>query len=300
MRALGAFWFACLMASEVVVVASPSSRDIATFLELLVDARTVVDTSTRGPSVETARRRTDLHGDLVLVIDERAGAMAVIRSDGTTVTRSMEGSAITRSPYALAVSARELVELVRSRPEQRVAPLASFAAHAGVATTFDPGNGPNPLQLDFGLALVTRPAEGWFLKLGPVGRVPFELSRRVVFEGDGIDVAYRRYDALLEVSVGLERGRARGSLGALVGTGFSDATALKPNGSEVHESRVSPELEARAEVGFAPFRGVRCLGSFGAAFVSRPVRFLVGQRVVFEEDVARLSATLGLELEVPN
>ncbi|MBI4820021.1 MAG: hypothetical protein HY791_27345 [Deltaproteobacteria bacterium] len=293
-------WLAILLASDVAVWASPNAREVTEFLELFVDARSVVDTSTRGPSLEGARRRSDLDEPLVVIIDEQKASLSVLRSDGTTVTRSLGADAIVRSPYTVAVSARELIELVQARPERKGDRGTTFGIGAAYASSFDPGGGPNTSQVELAVSILVRPVSKVFVRVGPSFRLPFAVTRSVVFEGKGVDVSYRRFDGAFSLAAGLESDAARGALSLGVGGSFSEANATVSGESDVSDARISPALTFEAELSVAVWGRLQLTAGFGATFVTRPARFIVGERAVFEEDPARLTARVGLDFEVPD
>jgi hypothetical protein len=101
-----------------IVTASPASNAAARYLA------TQIDLPTDRRESKNARRldkllpeaRASWPEDLVVVVDAEQATVSVLRpSDGTISSRALDESA-TRAPYALALAAVELLEIVRNAP----------------------------------------------------------------------------------------------------------------------------------------------------------------------------------------
>jgi hypothetical protein len=110
--------FGAAARAVAIVTASPASEAAARYLSTQIDLPTVRRDS------ENARRldllmteaRNRFPEDLVVVVDAERASVSVLRpSDGTSGSRAL-GEQAARAPYAVALAAVELLEIVRNAP----------------------------------------------------------------------------------------------------------------------------------------------------------------------------------------
>jgi hypothetical protein len=121
-----------LIVSEVVAVetvaivtASPASNDAAEHLRTQIDHPVVRRASVNARHLDAlvVEARAGWREDFVVVIDTERAVVSVIRpSDGTIGSRALAPTAA-NAPYAVALAAIELLEIVESAPEARSAAL---------------------------------------------------------------------------------------------------------------------------------------------------------------------------------
>jgi hypothetical protein len=101
-----------------IVTATPASDAAAQYLATQIDLPTVRRNTENARHLErlVVEARTKWPEDLVVVVDADGATVSVLRpSDGTIGSRALAESA-TRAPYAVALAAVELLEIVRNAP----------------------------------------------------------------------------------------------------------------------------------------------------------------------------------------
>jgi hypothetical protein len=101
-----------------IVTASPASEAAARYLSTQIDLPTVRRNSENARRLDllTAEARAHFPEDLVVVLDAERASVSVLRpSDGTIGSRAL-GDQAARAPYAVALAAVELLEIVRNAP----------------------------------------------------------------------------------------------------------------------------------------------------------------------------------------
>jgi hypothetical protein len=125
-----------------LVTASAGSEEAGRYLSNQLDVPVVKRPSSHARDLDAlvAEARAGWHEDFVVVLDADRAAVSVLRpSDGTMSSRALAPSAA-RAPYAVALAAVELLEIVRSAPPARSAALPSPAPHrAPVIAVLDAG-----------------------------------------------------------------------------------------------------------------------------------------------------------------
>jgi hypothetical protein len=157
-------------AAETValVVASPESDEAARYLSTLLDLPVVRRTSRNARHLDAlvVEARANFRDDLVVVVDTAHAVVSVVRPwDGTVGSRALAPSAAS-APYAVALAAVELIEIVRNAPPARSAALP------------EPRPRSRLVALAFDLGLVqSLSTNGYLGLLQPTIGVDMELSR---------------------------------------------------------------------------------------------------------------------------
>ncbi|HEX4338983.1 MAG TPA: hypothetical protein VH062_23915 [Polyangiaceae bacterium] len=201
-----------------IVTASPASDAAARYLATQIDMPTVRrDTrNARRLGPLTAEARANWSEDLVVVVDAELATVSVLRpSDGTIGSRTL-GESATRAPYAVALAAVELLEIVRNAPP----------AHGATSPPAPPSSLVLRLSTDFGLVQSVG-TSGNLSLLEPTLGVDVQFARRgspvVVLGGiHATGLLRTQHDLTLILPAGDRRGRVdyvRDELSARFGIG---------------------------------------------------------------------------------
>jgi hypothetical protein len=186
LAAVGASAFALLMATKAIamqtvaiVTASPASNEAAAHLRTQIDHPVVFRATPNARFLDAlmAEARDSWPEELVVVVDTERAVVSVVRpSDGTIGSRTLAPSAA-RAPYAVALAAVELLEIVERAPEARSAALPERQPR-GLRTR---------LALDFGLlqSVSTNGEVGLFRPTAGVD-LEFSQERNPVWVGVGV------------------------------------------------------------------------------------------------------------------
>jgi hypothetical protein len=114
----GSTAFGAAASAVAIITASPASEAAARYLSTQIDLPTARRYSENARRLDQlmAEARTRFSEDLVVVVDAERASVSVLRpSDGTIGSRAL-GDEAARAPYAVALAAVELLEIVRNAP----------------------------------------------------------------------------------------------------------------------------------------------------------------------------------------
>jgi hypothetical protein len=267
---LAALWSRAAVAETVALVTASSSSDeaaryLATQIDLPVVPRETVNA--RRLDALVAEARASWHEDLVVVIDTDNAVVSVVRpADGTIGSRALSPTAVS-APYAVALAAVELLEIVRSAPPARSAALpAPETAAIGTRWSFDAGvvqsvttsGNIGLLQPSIGADLeLGRPRRSvWFsVGLHATGLAPIR-RQQVLLLADGPDdrgiIQYGKNELGLRLGAGHRQGAA-GAVGWIdTGLAFIDTQAIDRAGTTIaSDQRTAFWLGAGGELRYA-------------------------------------------------
>src|SRR5260221_2500978 len=210
-------------ATVALVIASPSSDAAARYLSTQIDLPVIRRASPNARRLDRllAEARAGWHEDLVVIVDSDRATVSVVRpADGTIGSRTLSGSAA-GAPYAVALAAVELLEIVRGAPPAHAAALPEarppsvhprFGLEAGVVQSVATSGNMALLEptagIDLELFRETSPA--WIaLGVHASGLSPSRRDVTLLFP-QGIDgrgsVEYRRDELSLRLGVGHRQG----------------------------------------------------------------------------------------------
>jgi len=274
-----------------IVTASKDSELAARSLSTQLDLPTV-----RRPT-ENARHldrlvveaRTKWHEDLVVVVDAEQATVSVLRpSDGTIGSRTL-GESASRAPYAVALAAVELLEIVRNAPPAHSPPSESAPPRRSLVLR---------MSFDFGLVqsvgtsgnlglleptagadlMLARPASPGFLLAGvhATGLVPTQRDLTLVLpSGDSRGrVDYLRDELSARFGIGHRQGPSAVFGWGDVGVAFIHIRARDLDGSFSSEDRrAAIWLGVGAELRYTVIAGLALGIGAGVAFLPVPSRF---------------------------
>lgn len=279
-----------------VLTASPESEPAAAYFTQQISVKVVRRESVHARSTEALinEARARWRDDFVVVVDAERAVVTVLRPrDGTVGARTLAPSAA-RAPYAVALAAVELLDIVRSAPRARAAAL--------------PAQGPESLEsrlsLDLGLVQsvsetgdvgMLQPTAGadlelqgndspyWFaIGAHATGLLPMRREQLLVLpEGpdDRGSFEYARNELSARTSVGHRGADGTVSLGLDLGVAFIDATAEDGEGRTiVSDSREAFWLGLTGDLRYALSRGFSLGAGVGAAWSPVATRFLASPR----------------------
>jgi hypothetical protein len=162
-----------------IVTASPASKEAALHLETQIDHPVVLRTTPNARFLDAlmAEARESWPEELVVVVDTERAIVSVVRpSDGTIGSRTLAPTAA-NAPYAVALAAVELLEIVEAAPEARSAALPER----------QPRSLGTRVALDVGLLQSVSTSGGISLFRPTAGvDVEFSLARSPVWVGVGV------------------------------------------------------------------------------------------------------------------
>ena len=274
-----------------IVTASSASDDAARYLSTQIDLPTVRRHS------ENARRldrlmveaRAHFPEDLVVVVDAEHGSVSVLRpSDGTIGSRAL-GERAARAPYAMALAAVELLEIVRNAPPALSPPTRAKPARSvdvrvsadvgivqSVGTT---GSGVGLLEPAAGVDVgLSRPGSHvWLLGgLRAAGLVPMKRDLTLVLPvGDSRGrLEYRRDEVSLRFGVGHRQGPSAVFGWADLGLAFVHVQSQDSSGSyTADDRRTAVWLGLGAELRYTVIGGLALGIGAGVALLPVASRF---------------------------
>jgi hypothetical protein len=179
-----------------VVTASPESDPAARYLATQLDLPTLRRTSSNARRLEQLllEARGHWREDLIVVVDAERAKVSVIRpSDGTISSRTLNEKAAS-APYAVALAAVELLELVRNAPPAQTSPMPREPPALRLNLAFDFG-----FMLSGGTTggiILVEPTLGGDLELSPAGSPIWWVAG---IHGSGLIPATRDFTLLLPV-----------------------------------------------------------------------------------------------------
>jgi len=279
-----------------VLAASPESRAAAERLAAQIDLPTIPRESPRARDLRALVReaRDGYPETLVVVLDaERATVSALRPRDGTIGSRALSPAAA-REPYALALAAAELLELVRAAPLAEAAslppptprsPTSSVSVTLGVQQSTGSSGPLAQLAPSVGLGIIgpAAPGAAFFgvglvaTGLGPERRQPLALS----LPGGEVEgeLAYTREELSLRPRVGLRDGPVALSAFFDLGGLRATARAREAGGREVLEDRrITAWVGAGGELGYSLGAGFSLDLAAGLAIFPSISRYFPGPR----------------------
>ncbi|HVU02190.1 MAG TPA: hypothetical protein VHE30_10570 [Polyangiaceae bacterium] len=313
-----------LAASSVaVVVTGPGAEQAARYLETQIDHPVVRRESVNSRHLDAlvAEARAGWHEELVVVVDTERAVVSVLRpGDGTIGSRRLDESAAT-APYAVALAAVELLEIVESAPPARAAALKETRATTlDSRVTLDVGlvqsvslNGEVGLfQPTAGIDWVgSDPKSSGFYGVGLHGTGILAMNRDQAFSRPpGVDprgnIRYLRNELSLRPIIGHRHGPAS-ALGWMdVGLAVIDVTARSVSGEVLaQDSRVAFWLGLSGELRYTIGAGWALGLGAGAAWFPVTSRFYPTPRSAeasvpaFVESPLELRARATVVWEIP-
>ena len=212
--------FAAAPQAVAIVTVSPASDAAAQYLATQIDLPTVRRHSENARHLDKLiiEARRLFPEDLVVVIDSEQASVSVVRpSDGTIGSRTLAESA-GRAPYAVALAAVELLEIVRNAPIAHAPVVAApppfvlrLSADAGLVQSVGTTGNVGLLEPTLGMDVaVARPSSSvwWLGGLRATGLVPMTRDSTLVLPtGDSRGrVEYRRDELSVRAGVGHRQG----------------------------------------------------------------------------------------------
>lgn len=249
--AMGAALAVCVLASAsravaetiAIVTASPASDEAARYFRTQVDQPAALVETTNARDLEALVReaRRKWHKDLVVVLDAERATVSVVRpSDGTISSRALDEKA-SSAPYAVALAAVELLEIVRTAPPARSAalprpaprPLVPRAAvDIGLVESVSKNGEIGLLQPTTGIDIeLSRDPNSFWVGFGvhATGLSPMRRAQILVLP-DGPDengtIEYARTEVSLRLSIGDRQGASAAVGWADVGAAVARTTAF--------------------------------------------------------------------------
>jgi hypothetical protein len=263
--ATGVTLVVCVLASAgraaaetiAIVTASPYSDEAARYFRTQVDQPAALIETRNARDLEAfvreARRRW--HKDLIVVLDAERATVSVVRpSDGTISSRALDLKA-TSAPYAVALAAVELLEIVRAAPRAHAAalprpassrPMVPRAAVAiGLVESVSKNGQIGLLQPTTGIDIeLSRDPNSFWVAFGvhATGLSPMRRSQ-ILLLPDGPDENGTIEYARTEVSLRLSMGDRQGA-GAAVGYADFGAAAARTTAYDRTVTAVSSDERA--------------------------------------------------------
>ncbi len=274
-----------------LVTASPSSEAAARYFSTQTELPVVRRQSHNSRDLDAlvGEARTSWPEALVVVLDADRAVVSVLRpGDGTVGSRRLDAPAAA-APYAVALAAAELLEIVRDAPSARAAALVPTV--------------PPPLTTRWVIGLevletvsingdvgLVRPAAGVDLDVSPrasslwlgiglhvSGLVPLQRDQVLVLPNGPDDhgrLEYERNELSLRVALGQRYGRAEALGYAEGGVAFIDVKAIDHRADLVAEdNRATPWFGFGAELRYRLWAGVSLGVGAGLAWLPSPSSF---------------------------
>lgn len=311
------------LAQQVLVVADTDDAAAAERLVASLEEPAARAVASPRPA-DTLRARACREHDVayVIALDGRGGVVHVVRcADATLVSRGLEPGLARQAPYAMAVVAEELLELIRT------APLATAPAALAAARVAAPGTiavrvraGPSPVTGALGLGvLVAAGLDGTAAWAAPrlgadvvLGRsrwpmwlaiglrfAPLGMRTYAVEDAAGTEIAFWRHEGALRLALGRDSGGSALVAWAEAGVALVLASAATRDGAELgHDRRLRALLAAGAELRYT-LTGRLTIGlELGVGWSPKAVRYHVGGPPILEDGslTARAALSLGTEL----
>lgn len=290
--------------AEVVVLVEEGSGPAG-----VIAARHLSEELSPAPAVETASRATDLPATLekarsewgskyVIVLAPERGQISVIECEGgTALTRLIDAKVVRQSPYTLAVSAAELLELARRpRSDPNAPPMEpvvgselSWSIGAGASVESSPGDAVLMLLPSIEAALIYRAtAGGWWIAPEIKGRFFGSAVKNRSIGGETLRFEYTRDEVQLSLGAGLSRRSLDVGLAAGGGVSRTGVSA-----GEIVDRRFVPWLSLGGRLR-------QRFGAWGVALSAdlvlspQPVRYFARDQLALEEPAVRAQATLSV------
>jgi hypothetical protein len=286
----GAAWAAS--ANKVAIVtASPRSDSAARYLATQIDLPTVrrASDNARQPDLLVKEARAKWQEDLVVVVDSERATVSVVRpSDGTISSRTLSAEAAA-APYAMALAAVELLEIVRNAPPAHTAPerarpprgvIVHLAIDAGIIQSVGISGNLGLLEptigVDVGFSRDKSPV--WLLVgLHASGLVPLERDLTLIVPMIGPtrgSIEYRRDEVSVRFGIGHRQGPSAVFGWADLGLAFIRLDAWDSQGiSTATDERTAIWLGLGAELRYTVVGGFALGIGAGVAFLPVPSRF---------------------------
>lgn len=207
-----------------VVTASPASDAAARYFRTQVDLPAVNLETPNARDLETLVTEARRQGrrDLIVVIDAERATVSVVRPwDGTISTRKLDESA-TSAPYAVALAAVELLEIVRVAPPARAAALPRptppilprAAVDIGLVESVSKNGEIGLLQPTTGIDIeLGRETSPWWIGFGVhgTGLSPMRRAQTLLLSkgpDENGSIEYARTEVSLRLSIGDRQGQS--------------------------------------------------------------------------------------------
>jgi hypothetical protein len=273
-----------------IVIASPASDSAARYLATQIDLPTVRRGSdnARQPDLLLKEARAKWNEDLVVVVDSERGTVSVVRpSDGTVGSRTLSADAAA-APYAVALAAVELLEIVRNAPPAHTPPEQSrsprgvvvhLAFDAGIVQSVGTSGNLGLLEptIGFDVGFSRSKSPVWLLAgVHASGLVPSERDLTLILPAGPTrgSVEYLRNEVALRFGIGHRVGPSAVFGSADLGLAFIRLHAQDSLGtSSVIDQRTSIWLGLGAELRYTVVGGFALGIGAGVAFLPVPSRF---------------------------
>jgi hypothetical protein len=305
-------------APESVVIVLPwdgdsTARPAAQHLRSQLDLSARVWTTTLATDVQAMMKSARDTFEYAVVLDTPRARITVVRAkDGTILSRTLDPAVANESPYAVALSAMQLLDVAREvkqvavidgRPVvagRTVTFRASLALDAAIAVAAGSGQEAVLAQPMLGIALVMRATDtAWWASLGFRARAFGGRAIALSDTASDLTMRYERTDGVLRLLIGRTEGRIEYAL-ALEGGGSNTRASARPSagGAVIAEDRRlnawgGAGLEGRLRL----FGGISLALGGTVAFVPQPTRYHVREEV-YAEGKLRLVGGAGLIFEL--
>jgi hypothetical protein len=304
-----------------IVIASPASDSAARYLATQIDLPTVRRGSdnARQPDLLLKEARAKWHEDLVVVVDSERGTVSVVRpSDGTIGSRTLSADAAA-APYAVALAAVELLEIVRNAPPAHAPPEQSrspkgvvvhVAFDAGIVQSVGTSGNLGLLQPTFGfdVGFSRHSSPVWLLAgVHASGLVPTERDLTLLLPSGPTrgSVDYVRNEVSLRLGIGHRDGPSAVFGWADLGLAFIHLRAEDTQGTfSAVDERTSIWLGLGAELRYTVVGGFALGIGAGVAFLPVHSRFYVSPQgsttelTALQEDGLELRARASVIWEI--
>lgn len=312
------------LAETIAIVTAPgTSEEAARYFRSQVDRPVAALETTNARDLDALVReaRQKWHKDLIVIIDAERATVSVIRPwDGTISSRALDESA-SSAPYAVALAAVELLELVRAAPPARSAalpgaPMRPIVPRAsvdiGILESVSKNGEIGLLQPTTGVDIeLSREPHAFWIAFGvhATGLSPTQRTQPLLLP-KGTDekgvIEYARTEVSLRLSIGDRQGQSAAVGWCDVGAAVARATAYDRTVTAIASDQrtlfwlgVGGELRYRLGADFSLGIGA------GGAFLPVTSRFIASPPgaaapvPAFEESPVEFRARLALIWESP-
>ena len=304
-----------------IVIASPAGDSAARYLATQIDLPTVrrASDNARQPDLLVKEARAKWHEDLVVVVDPDRATVSVLRpSDGTIGSRTLSAEAAA-APYAVALAAVELLEIVRNAPPAHTPTeqppssrgvVVRLAFDAGVIQSVGTSGNLGLLEptIGFDVGFSRRSSPVWLLTgIHASGLVPSERDLTLILPTGPTrgSVEYRRDEVSLRFGIGHRDGPSAVFGWADLGLAFIRLNAQDSRGTfSVVDERTSIWLGLGAELRYTVVGGFALGIGAGVAFLPVSSRFhaspqgSTSELTALREDGVELRARASLIWEI--
>jgi hypothetical protein len=242
--AVGVMGLSSLAVAEslAVVTASPASDEAVRYFRTQVDqpASLLETSNARDLDALVREARRKWRKDLIVVLDAERATVSVVRpSDGTISSRALDERAVS-APYAVALAAVELLEIVRAAPPAHAAALPApppkpilprASVDVGLIESVSKNGEIGLLQPTTGVDIeLSRGPASWWLAFGVHGTGLSPMKRaQILVLPSGPDengaLEYARTEVSLRLSVGDRQGPSAAVAWADIGAAVARVTA---------------------------------------------------------------------------